>query len=85
MFTEPQAVPAVDKSPKKSEGHSVFSWLIVLALLGAWISVAVVWFDFVEYSSVVGRATISSLVTLSSLVKSILCVWVVVDSVVDRF
>ncbi|XP_053089724.1 aspartyl/asparaginyl beta-hydroxylase isoform X14 [Pangasianodon hypophthalmus] len=51
---EPQAVPAVGKSPKKSEGHSIFSWLIVLALLGAWMSVAVVWFDLVEYKNVVG-------------------------------
>ncbi|XP_060789123.1 aspartyl/asparaginyl beta-hydroxylase isoform X2 [Neoarius graeffei] len=51
---EPQAVPAVGKSHKKSEGHSIFSWLIVLALLGAWISVAVVWFDLVEYNNVVG-------------------------------
>ncbi|KAK3567446.1 hypothetical protein QTP86_020007 [Hemibagrus guttatus] len=51
---EPQAVPAVSKSPKKSEGHSIFTWLIVLALLGAWMSVAVVWFDLVEYNSVVG-------------------------------
>ncbi|MCJ8731724.1 hypothetical protein PDJAM_G00202670 [Pangasius djambal] len=51
---EPQAGAAVGKSPKKSEGHSVFSWLIVLALLGAWMSVAVVWFDLVEYKNVVG-------------------------------
>ncbi|KAG7330046.1 hypothetical protein KOW79_006268 [Hemibagrus wyckioides] len=52
---EPQAVPAaVSKSPKKSEGYSIFTWLIVLALLGAWMSVAVVWFDLVEYNNVVG-------------------------------
>ncbi|XP_060730190.1 aspartyl/asparaginyl beta-hydroxylase isoform X7 [Tachysurus vachellii] len=51
---EPQPVPAVSKSAKKSEGHSVFTWLIVLALLGAWMSVAVVWFDLVEYNNVVG-------------------------------
>ncbi|XP_037389158.1 aspartyl/asparaginyl beta-hydroxylase isoform X1 [Pygocentrus nattereri] len=51
---EPQAVPAVNKSAKKAEGNSIFSWLIVLALLGAWISVAVIWFDLVEYNSVVG-------------------------------
>ncbi|KAL7876196.1 hypothetical protein AOLI_G00111590 [Acnodon oligacanthus] len=51
---EPQAVPAVNKSTKKAEGNSIFSWLIVLALLGAWISVAFVWFDLVEYNSVVG-------------------------------
>lgn len=67
MFTEPQAAPAVGKSPKKSEGHSIFSWLIVLALLGAWMSVAVVWFDLVEYNNVVGTSPVSSLVTLSIL------------------
>ncbi|XP_047012692.1 aspartyl/asparaginyl beta-hydroxylase isoform X15 [Ictalurus punctatus] len=53
-MAEPQAEPAVSKSSKKSEGHSVFSWLIVLALLGAWMSVAVVWFDIVEYKNVLG-------------------------------
>ncbi|XP_072544091.1 aspartyl/asparaginyl beta-hydroxylase-like isoform X2 [Salminus brasiliensis] len=51
---EPQAVPAVNKSTKKAEGNSIFSWLIVLALLGAWVSVGVVWFDLVDYSNVVG-------------------------------
>ncbi|XP_046707142.1 aspartyl/asparaginyl beta-hydroxylase [Silurus meridionalis] len=51
---ESQAVPAVTKSPKKSQGHSIFSWIIVLALLGAWMSVAVVWFELVEYNNVVG-------------------------------
>lgn len=51
---EPQAVPVVNKSPKKAEGHSIFSWLIVLALLGAWMSVGVVWFDLVDYSNIVG-------------------------------
>lgn len=54
VFTEPQGAPAVTKSSKKSDGHSIFSWIIVLALLGAWMSVAVVWFDLVEYNSVVG-------------------------------
>ncbi|KAM9500698.1 aspartyl/asparaginyl beta-hydroxylase isoform 2-T2 [Clarias gariepinus] len=53
-MAEPQAEPAVSKKSKKSEGHSVFTWLIVLALLGAWVSVAVVWFDLVEYKNVVG-------------------------------
>uniref|UniRef100_A0AAR2IV60 Un-named hu7910 n=1 Tax=Pygocentrus nattereri TaxID=42514 RepID=A0AAR2IV60_PYGNA len=48
------SLPAVNKSAKKAEGNSIFSWLIVLALLGAWISVAVIWFDLVEYNSVVG-------------------------------
>uniref|UniRef100_A0A4W4DVM8 Uncharacterized protein n=1 Tax=Electrophorus electricus TaxID=8005 RepID=A0A4W4DVM8_ELEEL len=47
-------VPPVTKGSKKAERNSVFSWIIVLALLGVWMSVAVVWFDLVEYSSVVG-------------------------------
>ncbi|XP_066536471.1 aspartyl/asparaginyl beta-hydroxylase isoform X2 [Hoplias malabaricus] len=51
---EPHAVPAVNKSSKKAEGHSIFTWLIVLSLLGVWMSVAVVWFDLVDYSNVVG-------------------------------
>lgn len=53
----------------------------MLALLGAWISVAVVWFDLVEYDNVVGMSTISSLVTLSFLVKSVLCLWVAVCTI----
>lgn len=44
----------VSKSVKKSEGNSFFSWLLVLALLGAWLSVGVVWFDLVDYNSVAG-------------------------------
>ncbi|KAI4887784.1 hypothetical protein NFI96_028306, partial [Prochilodus magdalenae] len=54
VLTKPQPVPAVSKSTKKAEGNSIFSWLIVLALLGAWMSVAVVWFDLVDYKNVVG-------------------------------
>ncbi|XP_073691849.1 aspartyl/asparaginyl beta-hydroxylase isoform X3 [Garra rufa] len=42
------------KSEKKTEGNSFFSWLLVLALLGAWLSVGVVWFDLVDYNNVVG-------------------------------
>ncbi|KAK7175664.1 hypothetical protein R3I93_000048 [Phoxinus phoxinus] len=44
----------VSKSEKKSEGNSFFSWLLVLALLGAWLSAGIVWFDLVDYNSVVG-------------------------------
>ncbi|XP_076829726.1 aspartyl/asparaginyl beta-hydroxylase isoform X5 [Brachyhypopomus gauderio] len=53
-LTESQAVPPVSKGSKKAEGNSIFSWIFVLALLGVWMSVAVVWFDLVEYNSVVG-------------------------------
>lgn len=42
------------KSEKKTEGNSFFSWLLVLALLGAWLSVGVMWFDLVDYNSVIG-------------------------------
>ncbi|XP_058636912.1 aspartyl/asparaginyl beta-hydroxylase isoform X2 [Onychostoma macrolepis] len=45
---------AAIKSEKKTEGNSFFSWLLVLALLGAWLSVGVMWFDLVDYNSVVG-------------------------------
>ncbi|XP_056128274.1 aspartyl/asparaginyl beta-hydroxylase isoform X6 [Rhinichthys klamathensis goyatoka] len=44
----------VTKSEKKSVGNSFFSWLLVLALLGAWLSVGIVWFDLADYNSVVG-------------------------------
>ncbi|XP_030636264.1 aspartyl/asparaginyl beta-hydroxylase [Chanos chanos] len=50
---EPQSV-SVSKTSRKSEGHSIFSWLFVLALLGVWMSVAVLWFDLVDYDTVVG-------------------------------
>ncbi|KAM3593677.1 uncharacterized protein V6R79_018850 [Siganus canaliculatus] len=36
--------------------HSMFTWFMVLALLGVWSSVAVVYFDIVDYDSVVARA-----------------------------
>ncbi|XP_077057629.1 aspartyl/asparaginyl beta-hydroxylase isoform X14 [Siphateles boraxobius] len=52
--TESPAGNTVSKSEKKSEGNSFFSWLLVLALLGAWLSVGIVWFDLVDYNSVVG-------------------------------
>lgn len=35
--------------------YSVFTWFAVLALLGVWSSVAVVYFDIVDYDSVVGK------------------------------
>ncbi|XP_061522792.1 aspartyl/asparaginyl beta-hydroxylase isoform X2 [Phycodurus eques] len=36
--------------------YSAFTWLAVLALLGVWSSVAVVYFDIVDYDSVIARA-----------------------------
>ncbi|XP_039610506.1 aspartyl/asparaginyl beta-hydroxylase isoform X2 [Polypterus senegalus] len=37
-------------------GKSFFTWFIVIALLGAWTSVALVWFDVVDYEEVLARA-----------------------------
>uniref|UniRef100_A0A8C0Z1N4 Aspartyl/asparaginyl beta-hydroxylase n=1 Tax=Canis lupus familiaris TaxID=9615 RepID=A0A8C0Z1N4_CANLF len=35
-------------------GSSFFTWFMVIALLGVWTSVAVVWFDLVDYEEVLG-------------------------------
>ncbi|XP_051528163.1 aspartyl/asparaginyl beta-hydroxylase isoform X39 [Myxocyprinus asiaticus] len=51
---ESPVVNAAVKSEKKANGNSLFSWVLVLALLGAWLSVGVVWFDIVDYDSVAG-------------------------------
>ncbi|KAK5878049.1 hypothetical protein CesoFtcFv8_025495 [Champsocephalus esox] len=37
--------------------YSMFTWFVVLALLGVWSSVAVVYFDVVDYDSVIGKLT----------------------------
>ncbi|TKS87332.1 Aspartyl/asparaginyl beta-hydroxylase [Collichthys lucidus] len=36
--------------------YSMFTWFVVLALLGVWSSVAVVYFEIVDYDSVIARA-----------------------------
>lgn len=36
-------------------GGSFFMWFMVIALLGVWTSVAVVWFDLVDYEEVLGK------------------------------
>ncbi|KAM9050328.1 aspartyl/asparaginyl beta-hydroxylase isoform 3-T3 [Megaptera novaeangliae] len=36
-------------------GSSFFTWFMVIALLGVWTSVAVVWFDLVDYEEVLGK------------------------------
>ncbi|XP_078019065.1 uncharacterized protein LOC117265014 isoform X14 [Epinephelus lanceolatus] len=36
--------------------YSMFTWFVVLALLGVWSSVAVVYFNIVDYDSVIARA-----------------------------
>uniref|UniRef100_A0A3P9APN6 Aspartyl beta-hydroxylase/Triadin domain-containing protein n=1 Tax=Esox lucius TaxID=8010 RepID=A0A3P9APN6_ESOLU len=53
---EPKAQLA-SKNGKKSEGaggSSFFTWFMVLALLGVWTSVAVVYFDLVDYQGAIG-------------------------------
>ncbi|XP_076832029.1 aspartyl/asparaginyl beta-hydroxylase isoform X9 [Brachyhypopomus gauderio] len=44
------------KNGKRAEGSSFFTWFIVLALLGVWTSVAVVYFDLVDYQGVIAKA-----------------------------
>lgn len=55
VFSEPPVANTAIKSEKKTEGNSFFSWLLVLAFLGAWLSVGVVWFDLVDYNRVLGK------------------------------
>uniref|UniRef100_A0A2K5QUT1 Aspartyl beta-hydroxylase/Triadin domain-containing protein n=1 Tax=Cebus imitator TaxID=2715852 RepID=A0A2K5QUT1_CEBIM len=44
------------KNGKKGlSGTSFFTWFMVIALLGVWTSVAVVWFDLVDYEEVLGK------------------------------
>ncbi|XP_031548034.2 aspartyl/asparaginyl beta-hydroxylase isoform X4 [Vicugna pacos] len=45
------------KNGKKGglSGGSFFTWFMVIALLGVWTSVAVVWFDLVDYEEVLGK------------------------------
>uniref|UniRef100_A0A671QJS8 Probable serine/threonine-protein kinase kinX n=1 Tax=Sinocyclocheilus anshuiensis TaxID=1608454 RepID=A0A671QJS8_9TELE len=46
------------KNGKKAEvggGTSFFTWFMVLALLGVWTSVAVVYFDLIDYQGVIGK------------------------------
>ncbi|XP_017362828.1 aspartyl/asparaginyl beta-hydroxylase-like isoform X6 [Cebus imitator] len=45
------------KNGKKGlSGTSFFTWFMVIALLGVWTSVAVVWFDLVDYEEVLAKA-----------------------------
>ncbi|XP_078396562.1 aspartyl/asparaginyl beta-hydroxylase isoform X2 [Cetorhinus maximus] len=48
-----------NKNGKKSDGpsgSSFFTWFMIIALLGVWSSVAVVWFDLVDYKDVLAKA-----------------------------
>ncbi|XP_063156038.1 aspartyl/asparaginyl beta-hydroxylase [Candoia aspera] len=46
-----------NKGGKKegASGSSYFTWFMVIALLGVWTSVAVVWFELVDYEEVLGK------------------------------
>ncbi|XP_077126664.1 aspartyl/asparaginyl beta-hydroxylase isoform X2 [Ranitomeya variabilis] len=46
------------KNGKKEglSGSSFFTWFMVIALLGVWTSVAVVWFDLVDYEEILAKA-----------------------------
>ncbi|XP_014842548.1 PREDICTED: aspartyl/asparaginyl beta-hydroxylase-like isoform X7 [Poecilia mexicana] len=45
-----------DSGSSSSSSSSFFTWFIVLALLGVWTSVAVVYFDLVDYQGVLDKA-----------------------------
>uniref|UniRef100_A0A3Q3RAF4 Uncharacterized protein n=1 Tax=Monopterus albus TaxID=43700 RepID=A0A3Q3RAF4_MONAL len=63
---EAKTPPADSKNGRRTDGgagdapgghkYSVFTWFVVLALLGVWSSVAVIYFDIVDYDSVIARA-----------------------------
>uniref|UniRef100_A0A3Q2E2D7 Stress response protein NST1-like n=1 Tax=Cyprinodon variegatus TaxID=28743 RepID=A0A3Q2E2D7_CYPVA len=64
MSAEGKTAPPEQKNGKRSDGgaagggakFSVFTWVVVLALLGVWSSMAVVYFDIVDYDNVIARA-----------------------------
>lgn len=63
VFTHPEGKPppVESKNGKKTESagggskHSLLTWFVVLALLGVWSSMAVLYFDIVDYDSVIGE------------------------------
>ncbi|XP_069477204.1 aspartyl/asparaginyl beta-hydroxylase isoform X4 [Ambystoma mexicanum] len=57
MANQPRTKTAKNKKGKKNgvSGSSFFTWFMVIALLGVWTSVAVVWFDLVDYEEVLGK------------------------------
>jgi len=63
FFCPSEAKPQLaHKNGKKAEvggGTSFFTWFMVLALLGVWTSVAVVYFDLVDYQGVIGESLVS--------------------------
>ncbi|XP_054620893.1 apical junction molecule isoform X4 [Dunckerocampus dactyliophorus] len=65
LLSDSKSPSSESKNGKKTQGadaaggakYSVFTWFVVLALLGVWSSVAVVYFDIVDYDSVIGKLT----------------------------
>ncbi|XP_036617715.1 aspartyl/asparaginyl beta-hydroxylase isoform X3 [Trichosurus vulpecula] len=57
MNEDKEAKHGGHKNGKKGglSGSSFFTWFMVIALLGVWTSVAVVWFDLVDYEEVLGK------------------------------
>ncbi|XP_078795018.1 aspartyl/asparaginyl beta-hydroxylase isoform X5 [Oryzias latipes] len=60
--SEGKTAPVESKNGQRPEGerggaakYSLFTWLAVLALLGVWSSMAVVYLDIVDYDSVIGK------------------------------
>ncbi|XP_020857763.1 aspartyl/asparaginyl beta-hydroxylase isoform X3 [Phascolarctos cinereus] len=58
MNEDKEAKHGGHKNGKKEglSGSSFFTWFMVIALLGVWTSVAVVWFDLVDYEEVLAKA-----------------------------
>uniref|UniRef100_A0A1A8L4H8 Aspartate beta-hydroxylase n=2 Tax=Nothobranchius pienaari TaxID=704102 RepID=A0A1A8L4H8_9TELE len=60
---EGKTAPVDNKNGKTTEGgarggpkYSMFTWIVVVALLGVWSSMAVIYFNIVDYDSVIARA-----------------------------
>uniref|UniRef100_A0A9J7X4R7 Aspartyl beta-hydroxylase/Triadin domain-containing protein n=3 Tax=Cyprinidae TaxID=7953 RepID=A0A9J7X4R7_CYPCA len=56
IHAKPQQVHKNGKKAEVGGGTSFFTWFMVLALLGVWTSVAVVYFDLVDYQGVIAKA-----------------------------
>ncbi|GLD46120.1 aspartyl/asparaginyl beta-hydroxylase-like isoform X3 [Lates japonicus] len=54
--TKTQSANKNGKKADSGSSSSFFTWFIVLALLGVWTSVAVVYFDLVDYQGVLDKA-----------------------------
>uniref|UniRef100_A0A3B5L670 Aspartyl beta-hydroxylase/Triadin domain-containing protein n=1 Tax=Xiphophorus couchianus TaxID=32473 RepID=A0A3B5L670_9TELE len=65
MCADGRPAPVEHKNGKRAEAgpgvadggprFSMFTWLMVVALLGVWSSVAVFYFDIVDYDRVLGK------------------------------